>query len=198
MKIEAMPLVKSGVALEGWKDLSSRALQEPGWRHVLGEARETPLYLQDPAAYYRLEYLPEAGLLYVQLNRADEMNTESIEVFSARVTAMLEAQPVRAVALDLRFNTGGNLELAKNTVADLEKRTRSLKRYLLIGAHDLLRRAAPRGCLAPRGQGDGIRGSAGRLHRLLGRGRQYRAAAFPAVRALRKWGAQLFERALPR
>jgi hypothetical protein len=134
VSIEPLPLAKSSKALEAWWDLApgGRSSADPAWRHVLAPDR-LPLYLRRPDQHYWFELEPASGLMYVQFNRAEEMDGESIEDFGARLLAALDGGAARAVVLDLRFNTGGNLDLAKDLIATLEQRSRGLKRYVIIG-----------------------------------------------------------------
>jgi hypothetical protein len=70
------------------------------------EAR--PLYRQRPGENYWLVLLEGSQTLYVQYRRASDGGPEPFSQFSGRVVQILDTEPVRALVLDLRNNTGGN------------------------------------------------------------------------------------------
>ncbi len=61
------------------------------------------------------------------------MDGESLARFEERVMAAFADHPVRALVVDLRFNTGGNLSLASGLMERLEQRTRSIRRFVITG-----------------------------------------------------------------
>lgn len=84
------------------------------------EAR--PLYRQRPDENYWLVLLEPSQTLYVQYRRASDGGAESFSQFAARIVQMLDAEPVRALVLDLRNNTGGNSGLMEPLLVALERR----------------------------------------------------------------------------
>lgn len=76
-----------------------------------GGERPTPLWLKAPQDNYWFEYLPEAKAVYVQYNRVDDKEGETIEAFANRLFAFVEDNPVERFVLDLRLNRGGHGEL---------------------------------------------------------------------------------------
>lgn len=72
-------------------------------------------------------------MLYFQYNRSSEMDGETTAEFGKRVLEALASRDVRAFALDLRFNTGGNLDLASELMSELEERTRDIPRFVITG-----------------------------------------------------------------
>jgi tetratricopeptide (TPR) repeat protein len=86
---------------EGWVDLRDAA------------AAPTPLWLRDPRDKFWFEYLPEAKVVYVQLNEVGNKEKESLANFSERLFSFVEANPVEKLVLDLRLNRGGNGELLR-------------------------------------------------------------------------------------
>jgi hypothetical protein len=133
VRVEPLPLEKKAGVTEAWWDLSPRR-QEEGWEHVLeGANPPLPLYLRQTDRHYWFESLADSGLLYFQYSRASETNLENLGVFSGRLLAELDRHQFRAFVLDLRFNTGGNLGLAQGLMAEIERRTRSVPRFVITG-----------------------------------------------------------------
>jgi len=130
--VEPLPLARSKAALESWWDLSPNRPAGEAWAHVL-PAGPTPLYLSDPQAYYWSRFLPESGILYVQLNRAANMADAPIAAFADSVMKSFGGNPVKAIVVDLRFNTGGDANLAAPLLRRLEEASRALPRFVITG-----------------------------------------------------------------
>jgi hypothetical protein len=130
-----LPLVRHDRSVEAWWDLTPTHRQgDQEWVQVLDRPGATlPLYLRRPELHYWFEYLPSTGVMYVQFNRAAEMSAGNLSDFGERLLAEFNEREVRAFVLDLRFNTGGNLDLARPLMARLEERTRGIPRYLITG-----------------------------------------------------------------
>jgi hypothetical protein len=92
-----------------------------------------PLYLRHPDQNYAFEYLPDSQTLYVQYNRSQDMQGESVSQFGERVLAALESKPVRTLVVDLRFNTGGNLELGSPVMKKLQAASNGRRVFILTG-----------------------------------------------------------------
>ena len=84
------------------------------------EAR--PLYRQREDENYWLTFLEPSRILYVQYRRASDGGPEPFSQFAARIVQMLDSEPVRALVLDLRNNTGGNSGLMEPLLVALERR----------------------------------------------------------------------------
>jgi hypothetical protein len=150
--IKPLPLVKATAPLEAWWDLSpEHGAGDAAWVQALRGSKTTvPLYLRDPAHFYWYEYLPHNGIFYFQYNRSSDMKEENTKAFAARLLAAFDRQKPKAFVLDLRFNTGGNTELARDLMKQLQERTKGLPRYVITGratfsagiAHAALWRAA--------------------------------------------------------
>ena len=130
--LKPLPLVKRSSAVEAWWDLSPRFPgADSGWVQVLASrADKLPLYLTNPKNYW-FEYLPSSGVLYFQYNRSDNMPGETVAQFGERLLAALEQHQPHAFVLDLRFNTGGNSNLAEALMKRLMERTAGIARYLV-------------------------------------------------------------------
>jgi hypothetical protein len=133
--VRAMPLVRSDRTVESWWDLSPVRESPHGiTAHVLGQdPQKLPLYLRNPTANYAFEYLPESGVLYFQFNRSDNARDETMAAFGERLLREIEIRRPRALVLDVRFNTGGNMTLSKQVLERLNERSANIPRYLITG-----------------------------------------------------------------
>jgi hypothetical protein len=134
--IKPMPLAKSNAPLEAWWDLSPAHAPSGGaaWVQALqGSKTPTPLYLRDPAHFYWYEYLPQNGIFYFQYNRASDMKEENTKAFATRLLEAFDKQKPKAFVLDLRFNTGGNTDLAHDLMKALQTRTKGIPRFVITG-----------------------------------------------------------------
>jgi hypothetical protein len=78
-----------------------------------------PLYLRDCARPHWFEYLPGNDLLYCQFNSVSDGPRESLAEFVHRLFAFMDANAVRRLVIDLRWNSGGNLMLVRPLVHGL-------------------------------------------------------------------------------
>jgi hypothetical protein len=83
---------------------------------------ERPLYRQRSDENYWVVLLESSQTLYVQYRRASDGGGEPFSQFAARIVQMLDSEPVRALVLDLRNNTGGNSGLMEPLLVALERR----------------------------------------------------------------------------
>lgn len=114
--IEPLPLERTNDPTEAWWDLTPAHPGRGGpWRSALSaDTTRLPLYLQHPMRNYWFEYLPADRLLYVSYNRSqDDANGETTAAFGERLLGEIAARDPRKIVVDLRFNTGGNLDLAE-------------------------------------------------------------------------------------
>jgi hypothetical protein len=85
---------------------------QAGWVDAREGARSpTPLWLKDPRNKFWFEYLPGSRTVYVQFNQVGNKEDETVEAFSKRLFAFVDANPVARLVLDLRLNRGGNGDL---------------------------------------------------------------------------------------
>jgi hypothetical protein len=114
-QINPLPLERSDQPVEAWWDLSPFGPQPPGtWLSaLLPDSTHLPLYLEHPAQSYWWEAVPSSHLLYVQYNRAeDQPGKETVRAFGDSLIKQIQHDAPRKLVIDLRFNTGGNLQLA--------------------------------------------------------------------------------------
>lgn len=131
--VKPLDLKRSSDPGEAWWDLSPNHHKE-GWVQVLNNKNmSVPLFLRHPDNHYWFEYIEKENLLYFQYNRASEVNDESISDFGKRLLDEFEDKPVDKFILDLRFNTGGNLNLAEDLMTQLQQRTKGISRFLITG-----------------------------------------------------------------
>lgn len=110
MTVQPAPFVRRDGPEESWWFLSPAHPAAAGWRHVLASS-QAPTALGDPARNYLFRRC-DRDVLYVQFFRAQDGETETVAHFGERLLANIEANPPRKMIVDLRFNTGGNLQLA--------------------------------------------------------------------------------------
>ena len=119
VRLAPMALERLDQPTEAWWDLApSHPGRQGPWASALPEdSTRLPLYLQRLSRWYWTNRIPGQDVLYLQYNRSqDQPGQETVAEFGRRVLAELQRQPPRKLVLDLRFNTGGNLELADSLI----------------------------------------------------------------------------------
>jgi len=112
VRLSAEPLDPRTGPEESWWFLSPQHPAASGWTHVLA-SRSLPPALLAPELNYSSARC-ERNVLYVRYNRAaDSPGHETVRTFGEHLLTAIASQPPRKLILDLRFNTGGNLELAQ-------------------------------------------------------------------------------------
>lgn len=89
------------------------------WTHVLGEPDAAPLYLSRADQNYWHVSMGNGELLYLQINRMRDEGTEPLGEYLDRVLGEIRRAGVKYVAVDLRFNRGGNYMLAADFARSL-------------------------------------------------------------------------------
>ena len=110
-----LPLERSDQPVEAWWDLSPTGPSVQGpWVSVLAaDTARLPLYLRHLDLFYWSQRIPSSRTVYLQYNRAqDQPGRETVREFGDRFLQDLGEEPPARVVMDLRFNTGGNLDLA--------------------------------------------------------------------------------------
>ncbi len=136
--LEPLPLRRSDQPTESWWDLwPTRPRDDGAWVSALKvDAAGLPLYLRDTERGYWSEYLRRERLYYIQFNRAGNApKGESVADFARRALEELRSSGARKVAVDLRFNTGGNLDIGSPFMKQLAAFAveRKLKLYVITG-----------------------------------------------------------------
>jgi hypothetical protein len=108
-----MPLRKETRPVEAWWDLSP-AYRDPNASFVPALRPDiAPLYLRNPQKNYWFEYIPQYRAIYLQYNRSQEARDGiTMKEFTDSLVREVEQRKPAALIFDLRFNTGGNLEVA--------------------------------------------------------------------------------------
>ena len=115
VRIAPMPFERSDQPTEAWWDLAPTHPGRQGpWISCLhGDSARLPLYIRHPTANYWMQRVDGGRLLYVNYNRAqDQADGEGVLAFGDRVIQEIRRTPPKKLIVDLRFNTGGNLQLA--------------------------------------------------------------------------------------
>lgn len=112
VRLSAEPLDPRTGPEESWWFLSPQHPVASGWTHVLA-SRSLPPALRSSEVNYSYVRC-ERDVLYVRYNRsADLPGHETVREFGENLLAQIASRPPRKLVVDLRFNTGGNLELAQ-------------------------------------------------------------------------------------
>lgn len=74
-------------------------------------ATASPLWRRDPQNKFWFEYLADLHTVYMQFNQVGNKDDETLETFTKRLFAFIDANQVDRFVLDLRLNRGGNGEL---------------------------------------------------------------------------------------
>ena len=117
LRIHATRLNGHTAPTESWQDLSPLAMTEGRqWPTALASGAERlPLYLRHPERAYWFTLLQEPGLLYFQFNRSEnDTKGQRFASFGDSLIAFGRRTPVRGVVVDLRFNSGGDLVVARD------------------------------------------------------------------------------------
>jgi len=132
--IEPLVLQRTSSSVESWWDLAPESKRHEGTPFSALSAEKAPLFLRRPDVHYWLEYLPQSGILYFQYNRAQEMNNgPSLGEFGEQLLSAADRASLAALVVDLRFNTGGNANLAIPLMKSLRERTKDKKVFVITG-----------------------------------------------------------------
>lgn len=110
--LRPLPLVRKQTPVEAWWDLAPD-FGSPGLKLVGAlDGRPLPLYLRQPDRNY-LHHVLDGRTLYVRYNRSQEMPSLSLSTFAEQVSADTGGRPLEEIVVDVRFNTGGNLDVGR-------------------------------------------------------------------------------------
>jgi hypothetical protein len=134
VQLAPLPLRKASAPVEAWWDLSP-AYRDPdtSFVHVL-RPESAPRYLRKPQVNYWFEYVPECNAIYIQYNRSQEMREGmSMHQFSESLLQAAEGRRLDGLIFDLRFNTGGNLEIGTPLMKAVAEKLKNLPVFVLTG-----------------------------------------------------------------
>ena len=114
------PRARRDTPEESWWYLSPTHPASVGWTHALSPA-SLPEMLRGGGRWYR-SLRCSGNVLYAQFTRAeDEPGQPTVAQWGEGLLAAVEARPPRFLVLDLRCNTGGDLEKAQLMLQSLAK-----------------------------------------------------------------------------
>lgn len=118
------PAVPDGKRRQPKYDLSpvSRPADGREWVHLLNGMANLPPYLRHLDQQYWWIQLEDPALLYIQINSVtDGEGLPPLDVFLQEVLTVVAQQQPRYIAIDLRFNSGGNYERTVHFTETLPK-----------------------------------------------------------------------------
>ena len=111
---------KRQVPEESWWFLSPAHPATEKWTHVLA-GRALPTSLKRPSAWYDFR-MCGGNIYYLSFNRAeDQPGQATLASFGQRVLEQIAAAPQARLVIDLRYNTGGNLQKTQGFFQNLAK-----------------------------------------------------------------------------
>jgi hypothetical protein len=94
------------------------------------------LYLSHPGVWYWSQYLADSQTLFVQYNRCANDSAHHFGDVAGQALAEADSHPVKRVAIDLRWNPGGNSRVIDQLMSGLASRRKTIgKIYVLIGPY---------------------------------------------------------------
>lgn len=116
---------------ESWWFLSPAHSAVSGWLHVLA-GQPLPAYLDRPDVWYDLRRC-SAGLLYLRFNRSeDQPGRPTLADFGGQVLNEIASAPRARLVIDLRFNTGGNLQKTRRLFEQIARSPLGIERGRLF------------------------------------------------------------------
>ena len=105
---------------------------EKGW-HAF-DPRPTPLYLQDGARLFRVVRIPELQALFLQMRVHFDMAGQTVADFRHKVDEEIDEYHPRHLIVDLRFDTGGDIDATRDWQRTLPTRIPG-RMYVLVGRY---------------------------------------------------------------
>ena len=105
---------------------------EKGW-HAF-DHKPTPLYLQDGARLFRVIRIPELQALFIQMRVHFDMDGETVADFRQKADEEIDEYHPRHLIVDLRFDTGGNIDATRDWQRALPARIPG-RVYVLVGRY---------------------------------------------------------------
>jgi hypothetical protein len=100
------------------------------------DTKNLPLYLKNTSEVFWYEYNPKTKLIYCQINQIQKNKGKSLGELGKELRSLIDKKDVKALVLDLRFNTGGNGFLNQDFVNEIikcEKINTKGKLFTIIG-----------------------------------------------------------------
>ena len=113
VRLAPLPLRRENGPVEAWWDLAVESRDANASFMPALRSDRVPRYLRNTLKNYWFEYIAEHQVIYVQYNRSQEARDDiSMKEFVDSLVREIEQKKPIALIFDLRFNTGGNLEVA--------------------------------------------------------------------------------------
>jgi hypothetical protein len=130
--LKPLTLKRSTAPVESWWDLA------PGAPPTLQSGKEMafhviPVYLRHPDRPYCFEWLAKAEAVYFQYNRAVSDEQHPLAQFEKELTNAMNDHPRAALIVDLRFNTGGDGNIARQMMTNIQNACGLRKVYVITG-----------------------------------------------------------------
>ncbi|MDQ3550815.1 MAG: hypothetical protein M3413_04745 [Bacteroidota bacterium] len=130
MKADFVPQTST---VDIWKDLSPNWVKKDSLMHVLLENKRLPLYLQNPEKNYWYQYLEKAGIVYLNFSRTDNTKDLSFYEFALKLINDIKDKPYSKFVIDVRFNTGGDNDIAEKGLIELAANLKNKQVYIITG-----------------------------------------------------------------
>ena len=121
------PLRRSAIPVEAWWDLApTYAGTDPALGFALNQNRHQGIFATRARTTRSSLHPRKASIVYFQYNRAEAVPSIPMAPFVTRLADAVKTKPLKAFVVDLRFNTGGDLNVATplvNTIAPLVRGT---------------------------------------------------------------------------
>ncbi len=134
VQLAPLPLRKKATPVEAWWDLAP-SYRDPDASYLPALQPEgCPPYLRHPEKNYWFEYMPEYRAIYLQYNRSQEsQDSMTMSEFTDSLLNAIEQRKPDARIFDLRFNTGGNLEVGTPLVKRVAEKLGPLPVFVITG-----------------------------------------------------------------
>jgi hypothetical protein len=130
--LKPLPLKRSTTPVESWWDLAPGA--PPTLKDEKGMTFAVmPAYLKHPDRPYWFELLPDVGAVYFQYNRAASDEQHPLAKFEEELMKAMTRHPRAALIVDLRFNTGGDGNIARQMMTNVQNACAFRKVYVITG-----------------------------------------------------------------
>ena len=130
--LKPLPLKHSTAPVESWWDLVPTApLTLQGGKAMT--LPHVPVYLKHPERAYWFEFLPDVAALYFQYNRSASDVQHPIAQFEEELMKAMADRPKAALIVDLRFNTGGDGNIARQMMERVQSASTFRKVYVITG-----------------------------------------------------------------
>ncbi len=133
VELAPLPLKRQTAPVEAWWDLAP-SYEGPNKIFLPAlKVENCPRYLRYPEKGYWYEYVPEYRAIYLQYNRSQEREDMPMSEFTESLMSAVDQRKPKALIFDLRFNTGGNLEVGTPLVKSVAEKLGSLPVFVITG-----------------------------------------------------------------